>query len=84
MTSVRKLLAVAAAVAMVGTPVMAAAAPASQLSVVQAQKARAGTRTAKASELRGGSIVLTLVAAAAVIGGIALAASGGGSTPRSP
>jgi hypothetical protein len=83
MTSVRKLLAVAAAVAMVGTPVMASAAPASRLSVVQAEKARAGTRTAKASELKGGSIIITLLAAAAVIGGIALAAGGGGK-PKSP
>ena len=79
MTSVRKLLAVAAAVAMVGTPVMASAAPASRLSVVQAEKARAATRTAKSNDLRGGSIVIYVVAAAAIIGGVLLAVGGGGS-----
>jgi hypothetical protein len=83
MTSVKKMLAVATAVAMVSTPVIAAAAPASKLSVAQVSQARAGTKAKKANEL-GGSVALALLAAAAVIGGIALAASGGGSNATSP
>lgn len=85
MTSVKKMLAVAAAVAMVGAPVVASASPASKLSISQVSsaqtgKVRAGTKTQKSSQL-GGSIALALLAAAAVIGGIALAASGGSNSP---
>jgi hypothetical protein len=77
MTSVKKMLAVATAFAMVSSPVVASAATAaSKLSVVQTTKARAGTKTTKANEL-GGSIALALLAAAAVIAGIVVAADGG-------
>jgi hypothetical protein len=79
----KNMLAVVAAVTVVGTPVMASAAPASKLSIAQVSKARAGTRTKKASELQG-SAILAVLAAAAVIGGIAVAAGGGGSDAKSP
>jgi hypothetical protein len=85
MKSVKKMLAVAAALAMVGAPVVASASPASKLSISQANsaqtsKVRAGTNVKKSSEL-GGSVALAVLAAAAVIGGIILAASGGSNSP---
>jgi hypothetical protein len=78
MTSLKKLMAVAAAVAMVGSPLIAAASPASKLSVAQVSKARAGTKTAKASEIAGASTLL-IVAGLAVAAGIIVAVSSGGS-----
>jgi hypothetical protein len=84
MKVLKNMLAVGAAVAMVGAPVMASAAPASKLSVAQVSKARAGTKGKKASELVGGSTIIALLAAAAVVGGIAVASGGGGSKAKSP
>jgi hypothetical protein len=80
MTTVKKIMAVAAAVALVGTPAIASATPASKLSIAQTSKARAGTKVKNASEL-GGSVALAVLAAAAVIGGILLATSGGSNSP---
>ncbi len=84
MKVLKYMLAVATAVAIVGTPVLASAAnSASKLSV--SQVARAGTPARKASSLGGGggSTIVALLAAVAVIAGIALAA-GGSSAPKSP
>jgi hypothetical protein len=75
-----KTLAVAAAVAMVGVPAMASAAPASKLSV--AQSARVGTAVRKSSnDLGGGSSIIAIIAAIAVVAGIAIAASSGSKSP---
>jgi hypothetical protein len=84
MVFVRNLLAVAAAVAMVGTPVIASAAPASaaaRLSVVQASKARVGTKTADASKLTGVSTIVYVLVALAAVGGIILIADKGSKSP---
>lgn len=80
MKLLKKTLAVAAAVAMVGGPVAAAAAPTAQkLSVA---RVGAPAKPAK-SKLAGSSTIIALLAAAAVVGGIAVASNGGGS-PKSP
>jgi hypothetical protein len=81
MKVLKNMLAVAAAVAMVGAPAIAAAAPASKLSV--SQSARVGSVARKSSKLQGGSTIIALLAAAAIIGGIAIAA-GGSNSPKSP
>lgn len=86
MKVLKNTLAVAAAFAMVGAPVVASAAPASKLSVSQSvsKSARAGTAVRKdASQLQGGSVIVALVAAAAVIAGVVVAA-GGSNKPNSP
>lgn len=68
----KHIMAVAAAT-MAVAPVMAAPAnPASSLSV--AKSVRAGTATAKDSDLAGGGIFVALIAAAAVIVGIIVVA----------
>ncbi len=82
MKLLKKTLAVAAAVAMVGGPVAASAAPTAQkLSVA---RVGAPSKAAK-SNLGGGggSTIVAIVAALAVIGGIAIA-GGGSSKPKSP
>ncbi len=81
MKVLKNIFAVSAAVAMVGAPVVAAAAPASKLSV--SQSTRVGSVARKSSKLHGGSTIIALLAAAAVIGGIAVAA-GGSNSPKSP
>lgn len=82
MKVLKNTLAVAAAFAMVGAPVLASAAPASKPTVTQT--ARAGTDVRKdASDLRGGSTIIALLAAAAIIAAIVIAA-GGKSKPSSP
>jgi hypothetical protein len=77
MTSVRKMLAVATALAMVSTPVMASASSASKLSVAQVSKARAGTNTKKGSNIAGASTGLLVLGALAAIGLIVVVADGG-------
>lgn len=82
MKVLKNTLAVAAAFAMVGAPVIASAAPASKLSV--SQSARVSTAARKdASQLQGGSVFIALLAAVAVIAGIVVA-SGGSNGPKSP
>lgn len=82
MKVLKNTLAVAAAFAMVGAPVVASAAPASKPTVTQVT--RAGTVVRKdANDLRGGSTIIALLAAAALIAGIVIAA-GGSSSPSSP
>ena len=87
MKVLKNTLAVAAAFAMVGAPVVASAAnPASKLSVSQSvnKSARAGVAVRKdGSDIRGGSTIVALGAAALVILGIVLAA-GGSNSPSSP
>jgi hypothetical protein len=78
--------AVAAIVAfsMVAVPTVVQAAQANQtVSKVAVARVGASTSAQKASELRGGSIIIALLAAAAVIAGIVIAADGKKS-PRSP
>jgi hypothetical protein len=82
MKLLKKTLAVAAAVAMVGGPVAAAAAPAAQkLSVA---RVGAPVKSVK-SKLEGGAstTIVAVGAVAAIVGGIAVASSGSGS-PKSP
>jgi hypothetical protein len=76
----KNMLALAAAVAVVGAPVVASAAPASKLSV--SKSVRAGTATKKTtSDLGGGSTIIAIVAAVAVVAGIVIASSGGSKSP---
>jgi hypothetical protein len=82
MKVLKNTLAVAAAFAMVGAPVIASAAPASKLSV--SKSARAGAVVKKTTNnLGGGSTIIAILAALAVVGGIVIAA-GGSNTPSSP
>ncbi len=80
MKILKNMLALTAALAMVGAPVVASAAgTASKLSV-----ARAGTVAKKSSKIGGGGgTIVAIVAALAVIGGVAIA-GGGSSKPKSP
>ncbi len=83
MKVLKHTLAVAAAVAMIGAPVAASAAGTASRPLVSSV-ARAGTPVGRdASKLRGSRVIVALLAAAAIIGGI-LAASSGNSKPRSP
>ncbi len=78
MTVLKNLLAGAAALTLVGAPVIASAAtPASKLSV--SQSARAGSAVRKNNQLAGGFLV-PLLAAIAIGVGIAIA-SGGSKSP---
>jgi hypothetical protein len=82
MKVLKNTLAVAAAFAMVGAPVIASAAPASKLSV--SKSVRAGTAVKKTTNnLGGGSAIIAILAALAVVGGIVIAA-GGSNSPSSP
>ncbi len=77
-----------AAMSLVVVPVVAQAATAnttavSKLSVRAAPAVRQGARVTQASKLEGGTIVIALLAAAAVIAGIVIAADGGNDA-RSP
>ncbi len=75
MKFLKTILAASAATAMLAAPVVASAAPVSKLSI--SKSVRAGTAgNGKASKLEGASTIIAIVAAAAVIGGIALAAGG--------
>ena len=72
------------AVAMAAVPMAAQAAEAGRVGVSQSKAVeRLSVRPTKKNELRGGSIVIALVAAAAVIGGIIIAADGK-NKPKSP
>jgi hypothetical protein len=72
------------AVAMVAVPMAAQAAQAGRTGASQSKAVeRLSVRTKKQSELRGGSIVIAVLAAAAVVGGIVIAADGKNS-PTSP
>jgi hypothetical protein len=78
MTLLKKMLAVTTAVALVGGPIAASAAPAAQkLSV-----ARAGAPSQGAKSDMGGGSIIYIVAALAVIGGIILIADK--KKPKSP
>lgn len=80
MKLLKNTLAVAAAVAMVGGPVAASAAPSAQkLSVARVGAPSKGAK----SNLGGSPTIIAILAAAAVIGGIAVA-SGGSNKPKSP
>ncbi len=79
MKHLKKTLAVAAAFAMVGAPVIASAAnPASNVATsrVASKSARVGSAVQKNSNIGGGSTIIALLAALAVIAGIAIAAGG--------
>lgn len=81
--SIRKAaMAVIVAVSMVAVPTVAQAAQA-RTAASQHSVARSGAKVAKESDLRGGSIILALLAAAAVIAGIVIAADGS-NKPSSP
>lgn len=67
-------MAAVVALAVSSTPVLAAAAPASKLSV--AKSARAGASVDRKSEAAGGGVILGVLAAAAVIAGIVIIADG--------
>jgi hypothetical protein len=81
MTSMKKMLAVASALAMVSTPVVASASSASKLSIAQVSKARAGTKTKKVSNIAGASTGLLVLGALAAIGLIVVVADGGSKSP---
>jgi hypothetical protein len=82
--SIRKAaMATIVAVSMVVVPTIAQAAQAHQTAVSKLSVARAGAKTSKENDLRGGSIILALLAAAAVIAGIVIAADGS-NKPSSP
>lgn len=86
--SIRKAaMASLVAASMVVIPTVAQAASANQTAVskgsVAAAPARKGAKTNKQSDLRGGSIILALLAAGAVIAGIVIAADGS-NNPTSP
>ena len=71
-----------AAMSLVAVPVVAQAATAkttavSKLSVRAAPAVRQGARVSQASKLEGGTSVIALLAAAAVVAGIVIAADGG-------
>lgn len=73
-----------AAISLVAVPVAAQAATAntaavSKLSVRAAPAVRAGARVGKVSKLEGGTVVIALLATAAVIAGIVIAADGSNS-----
>jgi hypothetical protein len=77
-----KYLMAAAAATMAVAPAMAAPAnPAASLSV--AKSARAGSPTAKNSDLAGGGVIVAIIAAALVIAGIIIVANEDDS-PNSP
>jgi hypothetical protein len=80
MKTFKNILALAAAVAVVGAPVVASATPASKLSV--SKSVRAGTATKKSTnDLGGGSTIIAIIAAVAVVAGIVIASSGGSKSP---
>lgn len=86
MSFVKRSMAVIAAVGLTATPVMAqAASPAAKLSLADtASSVRAGAPMEDASEARGGSIILALIAAGLIIAGIIIALGGGDDDPDSP
>ncbi len=72
--------AVASALAMLASPVMASASSAAKLSVTQS--VRAGAAVKKSSnELGGGSTIIAVLAGLAVVGGIIIAATGNKKSP---
>jgi uncharacterized Zn-binding protein involved in type VI secretion len=87
--SIRKAaMAALVAASMVVVPTVAQAAQANQtaagkLSVASAPVARQGAKVTKKNDLRGGSVIIALLAAAAIIAGIVIAADGDNS-PSSP
>jgi hypothetical protein len=86
--SIRKAaMASVVAASMVAMPAVAQTASANQTAVsklsVAAPVAHKGAKTTKQSDLRGGSIILALLAAGAVIAGIVIAADGS-NNPTSP
>lgn len=70
----RNLAAAAAAAALVTTPVVAQA----------ATSVRTSAPAKDSNDLSGGSLVLAVLAVAAIIAGIVIAADGGSDTPVSP
>jgi hypothetical protein len=85
--SIRKAaMAAMAAASIVVVPAVAQAAPTNQVGVSKAASApvaRQGASVKKKSDLRGGSIIIGLIAAAAIIAGIVIAADGS-NNPTSP
>jgi hypothetical protein len=80
----KSAIAAAIAVAMVAVPAAAQAADTGRVGASQSKAVeRLSVRTTKKNELRGGSIVIAVLAAAAVVGGIVIAADGKNS-PNSP
>lgn len=87
MKSYKKASLVAAAVALTVAPVMASAAQSANGPVVaQYDEARIDAQTSDENELegRGSSIIIAILAAAAIIAGIIIAADGSDDTPTSP
>ncbi|PCD01673.1 hypothetical protein COC42_16275 [Sphingomonas spermidinifaciens] len=72
---VAKILATAAMVSMTAAPAIAANS-ASKLSVAQAKTVRASSDSRDANKAVGSGVIIGVVAAAAVIGGIIIAADG--------
>ena len=84
----KTVIAAISAVSLVAVPTVAMAAQAkttavSKLSVRAAPAVRQGAAVSKASKLEGGSVVIALLAAAAIIAGIVVAADGS-NKPSSP
>jgi hypothetical protein len=85
--SIRKAaMAALVAASIVAVPTVAQAASANQVAVSKTASvpvARQGAEAKKKSDLRGGSIIIGLIAAAAIIAGIVIAADGS-NNPTSP
>ena len=82
--SIRKaVMATIVAASMVAMPTVVQAAQAKQTAVSSLSVSRVGAKASKSSDLAGGSLIIALLAAAAIIAGIVIAADGS-SKPKSP
>ena len=82
--SIRKAaMATIVAASMVVMPAVVQAAQAKQTAVSTLSVARQGAKVSKSNELAGGSLIIALLAAAAIVAGIVIAADGS-SKPKSP
>jgi hypothetical protein len=80
--SIRKAaVATMVAFSMVAMPTVVQAAQANQTAVSKLSVARSGAVTKKQNELAGGSLILVVLAVAAVIAGIVIASDGGSKSP---
>ena len=82
--SIRKAVtATIVAMSMVAMPTVVQAAQAKQTAVSSLSLNRAGAKASKSSDLAGGSLIIALLAAAAIVAGIVIAADGS-NKPKSP
>ena len=82
--SIRKAVtATIVAMSMVVMPTVVQAAQAKQTAVSSLSLNRAGAKASKSSDLAGGSLIIALLAAAAIVAGIVIAADGS-NKPKSP